>query len=114
MLLRITQLMLFWQASHQHLKHLSRMPVLFNLVKSKIFSVVQEYEMKIILDEEQKNKSHTMPYFTVSSPTYQNTFQMQLKTTIIPSTILPMYKCQIIQYHQIHRIVYLRHHPLQI
>ncbi|KAL4092418.1 hypothetical protein QTP88_026919 [Uroleucon formosanum] len=29
----------------------------------------------MILDEEQKNKSHTVPYFTVSSPTYQNIIQ---------------------------------------
>lgn len=31
-------------------------PYYLNLVKSKIFSVVQEYEMKMILDEEQKKK----------------------------------------------------------
>ncbi|KAF0710344.1 Uncharacterized protein FWK35_00033677 [Aphis craccivora] len=47
-------------------------PYYLNLVKSKIFSVVQEYEMKMILDEEQKKKCQTVPYFTVSSPTYQN------------------------------------------
>lgn len=32
-------------------------PYYLNLVKSKIFSIVQEYEMKMILDEEQK-KNH--------------------------------------------------------
>ncbi|XP_060835322.1 uncharacterized protein LOC132918206 isoform X2 [Rhopalosiphum padi] len=46
-------------------------PYYLNLVKSKIFSVVQEHEKKMILDEEQKKKSHTAPNFTVSSPTYQ-------------------------------------------
>jgi len=88
-------------------------PYYLNLVKSKIFSVVQEYEMKMILDEEQKKKSHAVPYFTVSSPTYQN---------IIPNAAhnyhnepySHAYEQVAKNYHQIHLIVHLRHHLLQI
>ena len=46
-------------------------PYYLNIVKSKIFSTVQEYEMKMILDEQQKNKSVVVPHFTVPSPKYQ-------------------------------------------
>ncbi|CAI6363231.1 unnamed protein product [Macrosiphum euphorbiae] len=56
-------------------------PYYLNLVKTKIFSIVQECEMKMILDEEQKKNSHTVPYFTVPSPTYYQ----QLNPTIIPN-----------------------------
>ncbi|KAL4097826.1 hypothetical protein QTP88_022533 [Uroleucon formosanum] len=61
-------------------------PYYLNLVKSKIFSIVQEYEMKMILDEEQKKKSHTVPYFTVPSPTYQ-----QFNQNIIPNAAQNQY-----------------------
>ncbi|KAL5237445.1 hypothetical protein ACI65C_004855 [Semiaphis heraclei] len=59
-------------------------PYYLNLVKSKIFSIVQEYEMKMILDEEQKK--HTVPYFTVPSPTYQKFIQ-----NIIPNAAQNQY-----------------------
>jgi len=57
-------------------------PYYLNLVKSKIFPTVQEYEMIMILNEEHKKKSHAVLYFTVPSKTYQNFNQ-----NIIPNAV---------------------------
>jgi len=59
-------------------------PYYLNLVKSKIFSIVQEYEMKMILDEKQEKnhiQCHILLYHRQHiSNLIKILFQMQLKT----------------------------------